>query len=301
MTKQGPFAGGGPILADSGAQSAQDSYELIEGDLDCGLLLLADHASNHIPADYGDLGLSEATRRRHIAYDIGVGPLTRDLAERFNAPALVTTFSRLIIDPNRGEDDPTLIMRLSDGDVVPGNAAVDAAERERRLDRFYRPYHAALERTIDAMLATGQVPAILSVHSYTPIWKGMKRPWHAGLLWDSDPRFSRALLDALRAEHGLRVGDNEPYSGALKNDTMYRHASSRGLAHALLEVRNDLIETPAGVLEWADRLEPLLREILEDQTLHEIRHYGSAADGGGGRGDEGDDHAATGHRYAHRA
>lgn len=301
MTKQGLFAGGGPALTGSSGQRDADSYELLDGEMDCGLLLVADHASNFIPPEYRDLGLPGAALKRHIAYDIGVGPLTRDLAGRFRAPAIVTTFSRLIIDPNRGEDDPTLIMRLSDGDVVPGNATVDAAERKRRLERFYRPYHAALARTIDAMIATGQVPAILSVHSYTPVWKGERRPWHAGLLWDRDPRFSRALLDALRTEHGLRVGDNEPYSGALKNDTMYRHGSGRGLAHALLEVRNDLIETPAGVLEWADRLEPLLREILEDQTLHEIRRYGSIADESDRRGDQGDDDDAARYRYAHRA
>jgi predicted N-formylglutamate amidohydrolase len=211
---------------------------------------------------------------------------------------VLTKFSRLLIDPNRGEDDPTLIMRLSDGEVVPGNAILDAAERERRLNRFYRPYHAAVERLIDAMLATGQVPAILSIHSYTPVWKGEKRPWHAGILWDRDPRFSRALLAALRAEHGLRVGDNEPYSGALKHDTMYRHGSGRGLAHALLEVRNDLIATPAGVLEWADRLEPLLQAIIEDPTLHQIRRYGSTADEAAY---EGDDDAAIGQCYAHGA
>ncbi len=301
MTRQSPFAGGGPVLADSGAQSVPDSYELLEGDLGCGLLLLADHASNFIPPEYGDLGLPEAALKRHIAYDIGVGPLTRDLAERFHAPAVLTKFSRLLIDPNRGEDDPTLIMRLSDGDVVPGNARSTRRSGSGGSTASIGPTTRRWSRRIDAMLATGQVPAILSIHSYTPVWKGTERPWHAGILWDSDPRFSRPLLDALRAEHGLRVGDNEPYSGALKNDTMYRHGSSRGLAHALLEVRNDLIETPAGVLEWADRLEPLLREILEDQTLHEIRHYGSAADADGRRSDEGDDDAANGRSYAHGA
>lgn len=274
MTIQVPVQAGAFTRMDAGAQA----YELLDGDLDSGLLILADHASNAMPAEYGDLGLPEAELQRHIAYDIGVGPLARALGERLRVPTLLTCFSRLIIDPNRGEDDPTLIMRLSDGAVVPGNARVDAAERERRLARFYRPYHAAVERVIEAMLETGQAPAILSIHSFTPIWKGMQRPWHAGILWDNDPRFARPLLEALRTEHGLRVGDNEPYSGTLKNDTMYRHGSERGLAHALLEVRNDLIETPAGVLEWADRLEPLLKETQTDQALHEVRRYGSAAD-----------------------
>ena len=297
MTKQGPVGAATFAAADSHAES----YELLAGDLECGLLILADHASNFIPPDYDDLGLPKAALARHIACDIGVGPLARDLAERFRAPAILTTFSRLIIDPNRGEDDPTLIMRLSDGQVVPGNADVDAAERERRLNRFYRPYHAAIEELVDAMVAAGRPPAIFSIHSFTAIWKGEHRPWHAGLLWDRDARFSEPLLDGLRAEHGLRVGDNEPYSGTLRNDTMHRHGTRRGLAHTLLEVRNDLIDKPAGILEWADRLEPILTEALSDPALHQIRHYGSASDDHDDDQDEGAHDAGYGRRHAYGA
>ncbi len=264
--------------ADAGALARSDAYDVLDGDLDGGLLILVDHASNVIPPEFQNLGLPPAELHRHIAYDIGAGALGRMLSERLRAPAILTRFSRLIIDPNRGEDDPTLIMRLSDGAIVPGNAAVDGDERERRLTRFYRPYHAAVERVIDAMVAAGKPPVLLSIHSYTPVWKGMRRPWHAGILWDKDPRFAHLLLDRLGAEHGLHVGDNEPYLGSLRNDTMYRHGTCRGLAHGLLEVRNDLIEEPAGVLEWADRLEPILREIRSDPELHMIRNYGSHSD-----------------------
>ena len=270
MVKPGP--------ADAGGSARSHSYEALDGDDSGGLLILVDHASNLVPPEHRSLGLPEAELQRHIAYDIGAGPLAKTLAERFRAPAILTRFSRLLIDPNRGEDDPTLIMRLSDGAIVPGNARFDAAERERRLDRFYRPYHAAVAKRIDVMLATKKPPAILSFHSYTPVWKGTPRPWHAGILWDRDPRFAVPLIERLGREHGLHIGDNEPYLGALKNDTMYRHGTGRGLAHALLEVRNDLIETPAGVLEWADRLEPILRDIVAEDNLHEIRHYGSLAD-----------------------
>jgi len=269
-----------PVGAGQNTLGAQqpDSFEELDGDLSCGLLLLVDHASNFMPPEYAALGLPPAELRRHIAYDIGVASLARELWERLGTPATLTCFSRLLIDPNRGEDDPTLVMRLSDGAVVPGNAAIDAAERERRLDRFYRPYHAAVERRIAAMKGTGVPPALLSIHSYTPEWKGSHRPWHAGILWDRDPRFARLLLERLQAEHGLRIGDNEPYLGSLKNDTMYRHGTQGGLAHGLLEVRNDLIETPAGVQEWADRLEPILREAMADPALHAVQHYGSHSD-----------------------
>jgi predicted N-formylglutamate amidohydrolase len=293
--KQGPVDRAAPVPLSQGS----DSCEVFDGDNAGGLLILVDHASNFIPPEYRSLGLPETELQRHIAYDIGAGPLGRSLAERLRAPAILTRFSRLLIDANRGEDDPTLIMRLSDGAVVSGNATLDTHERERRLDRFYRPYHLAIERQIEAMLATGVPPAILSIHSYTPIWKAMPRPWHAGIVWDRDPRFARPLIDRLRAEPALHVGDNEPYLGSLKNDTMYRHGTGRGLAHALLEIRNDLIEAPAGVLEWADRLEPILRDIVAEAGLHEIRHYGSIADGDGPT--EGDDDASAGQSHAHGA
>jgi predicted N-formylglutamate amidohydrolase len=262
----------------AGQSLGSDSFEELDGDVSGGLLILVDHASNLIPPEYSRLGLPEAELSRHIAYDIGAGPLARSLAARLDAPAILTSFSRLLIDANRGEDDPTLLMRLSDGAIVPGNQFLDTAERERRLNRFYRPYHAAIKERTDLMLRSGVPPTLLSIHSYTPEWKGMRRPWHAGILWDRDPRFARLLLDRLAAEHGLRIGDNEPYLGSLKNDTMYRHGTGRGLAHALLEVRNDLIETPGGVEEWADRIEPILREAAADPALHAIRHYGSESD-----------------------
>jgi predicted N-formylglutamate amidohydrolase len=252
------------------------AVEHIPGDPESGLLILCDHAGNAVPRGYGALGLPPVEFERHIAYDIGVRALTFALARALNAPAVLTTFSRLLIDPNRGEDDPTLIMRLSDGAVVPGNADHDAQERERRLAAYHRPYHAAIGAQIDAAIAAGRPPVILSVHSFTPVWRGVPRPWHAGVLWDSDPRFALPLLDSLRAEPDLVVGDNEPYDGALKNDCMYRHGTERGLAHALLEVRQDLIGDAAGVSAWAARLQPMLRRLLgELPDLGTIRHYGS--------------------------
>jgi predicted N-formylglutamate amidohydrolase len=187
----------GPIDRTASALSSpsSDSFEALDGENDGGLLILVDHASNFIPAEYQNLGLPETELARHIAYDIGAGALARVLAERFRAPAILTRFSRLLIDANRGEDDPTLIMRLSDGAIVPGNAAADPSERERRLDRFHRPYHNAIVRQIDSMLASVTPPAILSLHSYTPVWKGNQRPWHAGILWYQDPRFARPLIE----------------------------------------------------------------------------------------------------------
>lgn len=256
-----------------------ESHETIAGNLAGGLLFLADHASNAIPDDYGGLGLPTAALERHIAYDIGVRSLTVALAERFGAPAVLSRFSRLLIDPNRGLDDPTLVMRLSDGAIVPGNAQHDAAERGRRIARFWRPYDAAVGETIAAMRATGRLPIIVSIHSYTPVWRGWARPWHAGILWNRDPRLPVPLIAALRREPGLIVGENEPYDGALAGDCLDRHARVAGLPHVLIEVRQDLIAEAIGVAAWTERLGLVLTEALAAPDLDIVKHYGSRADG----------------------
>ena len=249
----------------------------VECDLARGLLLLCDHASNAIPPEYGDLGLEACDLRRHIAYDIGAAELTRRLAALLGAPALLTDFSRLLVDPNRGRDDPTLVMRLSDRAIVPGNARVDAGEVERRVVRFRAPYDAAIEEALGAFAAAGIVPAILSVHSYTPAMKGVLRPWHAALLWDADPRLARPLIAGLRAEPGLLIGDNQPYDGALRGDTLDRHAAPRGLAAAVLEVRQDLVADEAGEAAWAARIARALTPVLADPALRVAQHYISRA------------------------
>lgn len=251
-------------------------FELVEGDRTKGLVLLADHAGRALPDEYGDLGLPAAEFERHIAYDIGVEGVTRLLSARLDAPAVMARFSRLLIDPNRSEDDPTLIRQLYDGTVVPANYPMGAQERERRLARYYRPYHDAVGSVIASVAeATGAAPFIFSLHSFTPTMQGRARPWHAGVLWDSDDRAVRPLLDLLAADSALTVGDNEPYDGALKGDTMYRHAIVNGYAHALLEIRQDLIADRQGRDAWATRLAPILEAINAMPDMHVVRQYGS--------------------------
>ncbi len=254
-------------------------FEIVSGNLSSGLLLLCDHARNTVPVEYGSLGLPESEFRRHIAYDIGAEALTRALAARLSVPAVHSCFSRLLIDPNRGEDDPTIIMRLSDGTVIPGNHPLDETEIQSRIKRFHAPYHAAVEQVLDSMIEAGTAPMIFSIHSFTNAWKGMLRPWQAAILWDNDPRLNRFMIDGLRRDGELKIGDNEPYDGALKNDTMYRHATKRGLAHALLEVRQDLISDVSGVESWAERLAPLLEEANAKPDMHVVRCFGSRTDG----------------------
>ncbi|MBL8576619.1 MAG: N-formylglutamate amidohydrolase [Mesorhizobium sp.] len=251
-------------------------FEIVDGDRGLGLVLVADHARRDLPDEYGDLGLPASEFDRHIAYDIGVEAVTRRLAELTGAPAVMAGFSRLLIDPNRGEDDPTLVRQLYDGTVVPANYPMPEAERERRLEQFYRPYHDAVGAMVaSAAAASASPPLIVSVHSFTPVMQGFVRPWHAGVLWDLDDRAARPLIEMLAADPLLVVGDNEPYDGALRGDTMHRHAIVNGFAHALIEIRQDLIADESGADEWAERLVPIVDAINRRPDIHEVRHYGS--------------------------
>ena len=245
-----------------------ESFVVVPGRADGGLILVCDHAGNAFPSGYGTLGLPEAQLKRHIAYDIGAAAVTRAVAAALGVPAVLTRFSRLLIDPNRGADDPTLIMRLSDGAVIPGNRHLDAAERARRVDRYYRPYHAAIDAVLDSCIATGVPPAIISIHSFTESWKGVPRPWHVGILWDRDARLAQPMLDYFNADGGLIVGDNEPYKGSLEGDCLWQHATARGLANALIEIRQDLIRDDTGQQTWADRIVALIHAVKGRPELH---------------------------------
>ncbi len=261
----------------SPSSSAFEPVEIVSGALDGGLILLCDHASNALPPEYGSLGLPPEQFKRHIAWDIGAAAVTRALAARFGAPAVLTRFSRLLIDPNRGADDPTLVMKLSDGAIVPGNVSADAAEVERRRARFWRPYRETAGQLIDRMTATGKPPAILSIHSFTPVWKGAARPWEVGLLWDADPRMAQALLETFEPALATPIGDNEPYDGALVGDTLYELGTARGLAHVIVELRQDLIATADGSARWAGVVADALAPVLELPDLHIIKQHPSRA------------------------
>lgn len=227
------------------------------------IIFVCDHASNAVPQEYGTLGLDAQSFERHIAYDIGAAEVTRAMAKAFNAPAILGVYSRLLIDLNRGADDPTLVMKLSDGAIIPGNAKVDHAEVAARTRRFYRPYHDAIEAEIARARAQSLTPVIVSIHSFTPEWRGKKRPWQVGVLWSpADRRLSNLLLDQLAQERDLTVGDNQPYSGELEGDCMAQHALAHGFAHVLIEIRQDLIADAAGAAHWAARLTPILRNSI---------------------------------------
>ncbi len=262
------------------AETAYSAFETVRGALDSGALIICDHASNTIPSGYGTLGLPREALDRHIAYDIGAAEVARALATQLDAPAVLSTYSRLVIDPNRDLDDPTLVMRYSDGAIVPGNAYIDPAEIARCSARFWTPYRNEIAATIDAMSATGEPPTLISIHSFTAVWRGLFRPWKIGVLWDRDERIPKPLIEALLAEPDLcadAVGDNEPYDGALAGDTIDAIATSRRLANALIEIRQDLIVERTKALAWAERIARLLRPILDDRHSRAPADFGTRA------------------------
>ena len=225
-------------------------------------LIICDHATNRVPdsVNGGTLGIASEDMARHIAYDPGAAGVSIVLADRLQAPVVLSNFSRLVIDPNRGEDDPTLVMRLYDGTIIPANRRIDEDETQRRLQLCYRPYHDTVER----MARRQDDTVIISIHSFTPQFRHRPpRPWHIGLLYADDERLSRPLIRLLRDEPGLIVGANQPYSGHLKGDTIDRHAIAKGRQNTLIELRNDLIQHDEAQTAWAERLARLLPLALE--------------------------------------
>jgi predicted N-formylglutamate amidohydrolase len=243
----------------SGANAAASVRRAVDVHNEAGagpFVLACDHASNRIPERYGTLGLTAADRVRHIAWDPGALPVALRLCEVLDAPLVASTVSRLVIDCNRDHGAPDLIPVISERTSIPGNAEVTAEDRARRIAEFHTPFHAALDDVISRRLAAGQPTVLVTVHSFTPVYKDVWRPWPIGLIHGHDIRMTRALADALVADApGLNLGWNEPYS-ALEGVTytLEHHGNARGLDAAMIEIRHDEILEPDGIALWADRL-----------------------------------------------
>jgi predicted N-formylglutamate amidohydrolase len=244
--------------------------EWIDRDAPAPVLLTCDHASRAVPAVLASLGLDAATLAQHIGWDIGAAAVTRALAPLLQAPAILSGYSRLVIDCNRDPDDPSSIPATSDGVIIPGNRDLAAAARAARRDGIFAPYHAAVAGWIERQSAPDFVPALLSIHSFTPEMNGVARPWHIGILWDEDPRLPLPLLEALSAQPDLVVGDNQPYSAREPAGYTVRHHAERlGLPHVAIELRQDLIADAAGAARWAGRLHKVLAPLLGQRGLYQ--------------------------------
>lgn len=217
-------------------------------------VLTCEHASRHIPSEYRGLGLLDAEIARHIGWDIGAAAVTRRLSALLDAPAFLSGYSRLLIDLNRPLDAESSIPLRSENTEIPGNRDLDAAERARRAERMFHPFHAALAAHLDDRARQERPTKILAIHSFTPVFKGVPRPWHAGVLFSHSRDWGEALVKELGRD-GLTVAANEPYVIARDEDyTIPIHGEDRGLPALLIEIRQDLIADEAGVREWAERL-----------------------------------------------
>lgn len=217
-------------------------------------VLLCEHAARFIPNEYNGLGLGEPDLSRHIAWDIGAARVAEALSPALDAPLVMAGYSRLLIDLNRPPDSATSIPEVSETTVIPGNLNLAAAERARRVALYFEPFQAAVRQLLDARMAAGKATTIVGVHSFTPVFKGMARPWHAGILYRKAQSFGHALAEALGGP-AQAIAENEPYQ--IEDDSDYTvpvHGEARGLDAVLVEIRQDLIMDDAGASGWATRL-----------------------------------------------
>ncbi len=247
-------------------------FEVVNPNGKAPFLLVCDHASRRIPQALGQLGVADWVLDRHVACDIGAKALTLALSERFDAPAVLAGYSRLVVDLNRQLHDASAFIRVSDGIAIPGNIELTEEERQQRIETFFDPYHGAVDAALRRFLDNGHVPALVSIHTCTPVFNRVVRRWHVGVMWDKDPRIARPLLDNLEQADDVCAGDNEPYSGAHPNDyTVDHHAEQNGLPCVGIEVRQDLVDSPEGAQYWADILGTALDPVLADPNLYARR------------------------------
>jgi predicted N-formylglutamate amidohydrolase len=249
-----------------------ETHVLWDCDAKLPLLLVCDHASNRIPHELQQLGMSDELLATHIGWDIGAAQVSKALGEAFQVPVVHASNSRLVVDCNRRLDDPSAFPEVSDGVVVPGNQEISDEQRYRRAEQFYWPYHHAIRDQVSKLEGLAAAPAIIAIHSFTPELSGEARPWHIGALWDKDSRIAKPFMDNLNMHDGVVVGDNEPYSGRHPADfTLDHHAEAEGLPHLGIEVRQELISTAEGVEHWSNILREALTPVLENKDLYTHR------------------------------
>jgi len=252
-------------------------FTIFNGQAKSPVLLVADHASPHIPVSFNQLGLDDWVLDRHVTWDIGSNKLAHYLAVELDARAVLAGFSRLIVDPNRHPASRTSIPEVSDGITIPGNAGLSEQQKAGRLQSFFTPYHDTIAEVLNQFSRNGVVPAVISVHTFSPVFDREERPWHIGIMWDKDPRIPVPLINGLRKLDNVCVGDNEPYSGRHPHDfTIDHHAEASGLPHVGIEVRQDLVREEEGARKWAGVLSEQLGPILSDSRLY--RYWSDAGE-----------------------
>jgi len=234
-------------------------FEVVEGTPSSRFVITCDHAGRRIPRALGSLGVPASELERHIAWDIGVEALGRKLARAIDATLIVQRYSRLVVDCNRRPTRPDSMPKTSEDTVIPGNAELAPEAVQARIREIFEPYHARIRTELDARRAHGRATTLILLHSFTPVYRAVGRPWHAGVLYLHDSSLALRVLASLRAEQGLVVGENEPYAASELTDYgIIEHGEARGLPHVELEVRQDLIADERGVEAWSERLARVL-------------------------------------------
>jgi predicted N-formylglutamate amidohydrolase len=224
-------------------------------------VIVCEHAANRLPRSLGDLGVAEPDLERHIAWDPGAAALAQGIAERLSATTVMQRFSRLIVDCNRDPGDADAFTAYSEHTEIPGNVNLSAEAKASRVAAIWQPFHAALERLLDLRRTARRTTALVTIHSFTPVYRGTARPWHVGIISTTDRRLPDAMLTVLRRDRNLVVGDNQPYSAKDNVDyTIRRHGRDRALPHVMIEVRNDLLRAAEDIAAWVDRLSAALTE-----------------------------------------
>ncbi|HYD19272.1 MAG TPA: N-formylglutamate amidohydrolase [Patescibacteria group bacterium] len=263
-------AAGGTIISRS--EPAPVVVENAKGKGKC--VIVCDHASNLVPRSLNNLGLGKTELKKHIAWDPGTQDIGRYISAKMDAPLVLATYSRLVVDLNRGPDAPECMRPESDHIAIPGNENLSPGHKKQRLDEIFWPYHRAIDGQLQRFLDKGVAPLLLSLHSFTPQMDGFKRPWHIGVLWNKEEGIARRLVDSLRKNNPqIRVGENEPYSLKAANvtkNTVSTHAESRGLPYVIVEFRQDLVGTAAGARKWAGLFLKSLQPILDDPHLYRL-------------------------------
>ena len=254
-------------------EPAPARVENADGKAKC--VIVCDHASNYVPKSLGSLGLSKADLQKHIAWDPGSEDIGRRLSQGLDAPLIAASYSRLVVDLNRGHDNPECIRPESDHIRIPGNEGLTDVQKAHRLDTFFWPYHRVVDTQLQKFLDRGIAPALLSMHSFTPEMDGIKRPWHIGVLWNEEEDIALRLVENLRRDNpDLRIGENEPYSLKSVNytkNTISTHAETRGLPYVIVEFRQDLVDTKQKAYKWADIFLKSLKPLLDDPGFYHLR------------------------------
>ena len=237
-------------------------FEVVRDTGKSAFVLACDHASRTLPKRLGDLGLTPDELQTHIAWDIGAAGVARLLAEQLDAFLILQNYSRLVIDSNRPPGSPQSVLTLSEATRIPGNEGLSVEDVQRREREVFWPYHERLTAELDRRAQRGLPAVFVAIHSFTPVYLGIVRKWHAGVLYQRDARLALHMLELLRAEPGLEIGDNEPYRVSDATDySVVVYGEARGVPHVELELRQDLITDAAGQAVWAERIARALRAL----------------------------------------